>query len=120
MEALVVDDSGFMRNMMKDILDDLSFDKIYEAENGQEAVEISKEEKPDLATMDIVMDEMGGIEALEKIKDQRNNVKVVMVSAVGQEEMVKEANELGAEEFVDKPFDKEDVKDTISEIMDLK
>lgn len=117
MEVLVVDDSAFMRNMMKNILSDMDrFDEIREAENGQEAVEKFKENPADLVTLDVVMDEMGGVEALEEIKEESDDVKVIMVSAVGQEQMVDEAMEKGAETFVDKPFEEEDVKETLDDI----
>lgn len=117
MDALVVDDSAFMRNMMKGILEDMNFDNIYEGENGQEAIELHKEKQPDLVTLDIVMDEMSGIDALEEIKKQDDQVKVIMVSAVGQDQMIEEAQELGAETFVDKPFDEDEVKDTVTDLI---
>ena len=117
MDALVVDDSAFMRNMMTGILEDMSFDNIFEAENGEEAVEMHEEKDPDLVTLDVVMDEMSGIDALEEIKEKDDEVNVIMVSAVGQDQMVDEAEELGAETFVDKPFDEEDVKDTVTDLI---
>lgn len=117
MKALVVDDSAFMRNMMKQVLDDMDFEEIHEAESGEEAVEKHDEVEPDVITLDIVMGEMSGIDALEQIKEDDDDVTVIMVSAVGQEQMVDEAMEKGADDFVNKPFDEEDIKDTITELI---
>ncbi|MFB6204215.1 MAG: response regulator [Candidatus Nanohaloarchaea archaeon] len=117
MEALVVDDSAFMRNMMKQTLKDMDFEEVHEAESGEEAVEKHEEEDPDLITMDIVMGEMSGIDAVEKIRADDEDVTIVMVSAVGQEQMVDDAMDKGADDFVNKPFDEEDIKDTITELI---
>lgn len=117
MKALVVDDSSFMRNMMSNILEDMDFEGIEEAEDGSGAIEKFEEEDFDLVTLDIIMDDVGGIEALEEIKDMDKDADVIMVSAVGQDDMVDEAKEKGAETFINKPFDEEDVKDTVTELI---
>lgn len=118
MKALVTDDSAFMRNMMVEILEDMGFDEVYEADDGTKAVEKHNEKGDiDLITLDIVMEDMGGVEALEKIKETDEDVHCIMVSSVGQDEMKEEAEENGAEFFIDKPFEEEDVKDTIADVL---
>lgn len=117
MKALVVDDSSFMRNMMKNILEDMDFEEVYEADDGSVAIEKFEEKDVDLVTMDIIMDDVGGIEALEEIKEKDEEAEVIMVSAVGQDDMVEEAKDKGAETFINKPFDEEDVKDTVTELI---
>lgn len=117
MKALVTDDSAFMRNMMVEILENMGFDEVYEADDGTEAVEKHQEKDVDLITLDIVMEDMGGVEALKNIREKDDDVHCIMVSSVGQDEMKEEAKENGAEYFVDKPFEEDDVKDKITEIL---
>lgn len=102
--VLIVDDTAFMRKLLKNILFSAGFDIAGEAENGKQAVELYKQLKPDIVTMDIVMPEMNGIEALKEIKKIDPNAKVVMCTAVGQEQMMKMAIKLGAKGYIVKPF----------------
>jgi two-component system chemotaxis response regulator CheY len=102
--VLIVDDALFMRMMIRDILSKDGFDVVAEAENGVEAVERFKEVRPDLVTMDIVMPEMDGIEAVKQIMKIDPNAKILMCSAMGQQPLVVEALEAGAKDFIIKPF----------------
>lgn len=102
--VLVVDDALFMRMMIKDILTKEGLVVVGEAENGLEAVEKYAELKPDLVTMDIVMPEMDGIEAVRSIMKTNPDAKILMCSAMGQQPLVVEALEAGAKDFVVKPF----------------
>ncbi|MDI9611051.1 MAG: response regulator [Archaeoglobaceae archaeon] len=103
-KVLVVDDTAFMRKLLKNILFSAGFDIAGEAENGKQAIDLYRELKPDIVTMDIVMPEMNGIDALKEIKKLDPNAKVVMCTAVGQEQMVKMAIKLGAKGYIVKPF----------------
>ncbi len=102
--VLIVDDALFMRMMIRDILSKDGFEVVGEAENGVEAVERFKEMKPDLVTMDIVMPEMDGIEAVKQIMKIDPDAKILMCSAMGQQPLVVEALEAGAKDFIIKPF----------------
>jgi two-component system, chemotaxis family, chemotaxis protein CheY len=102
--VLIVDDALFMRMMIRDILSKDGFEVVGEAENGVEAVERFKEVKPDLVTMDIVMPEMDGIEAVKQIMKLDPNARILMCSAMGQQPLVVEALEAGAKDFIIKPF----------------
>ncbi|MBK5093637.1 MAG: response regulator [Actinobacteria bacterium] len=102
--VLIVDDALFMRMMIKDILSKDGFLVVGEAENGVEAVEKYADLKPDLVTMDIVMPEMDGIEAVRNIIKMDPGAKVLMCSAMGQQPLVVEALEAGARDFIIKPF----------------
>jgi two-component system chemotaxis response regulator CheY len=102
--VLIVDDALFMRMMIKDILSKDGFLVVGEAENGVEAVEKYADLKPDLVTMDIVMPEMDGIEAVRNIIKMDPRAKVLMCSAMGQQPLVVEALEAGARDFIIKPF----------------
>jgi two-component system chemotaxis response regulator CheY len=93
-----------MRNILKNILKKKELEIIGEASNGREAVEKYKELKPDLVTMDIIMPEMDGIQAVKEILKADSNAKILMCSAMGQQAMVIEAIQAGAKDFVIKPF----------------
>jgi two-component system chemotaxis response regulator CheY len=107
--VLIVDDAAFMRMMIKDILNKNGYEVAGEAENGVKAIEMYKELKPDLVTMDITMPEKDGIAAVKEIMSYDTNAKVIMCSAMGQQMMVMEAIQEGAKDFIVKPFQQERV-----------
>src|SRR5690606_27996797 len=107
--VLIVDDAIFMRMKLKDILEKNGFEVVAEAQNGLDAIEKFKSERPDLVTMDITMPDMDGITALKGIKEIDPSAKVVMCSAMGQQSMVMDAIKSGAIDFIVKPFDSERV-----------
>jgi two-component system, chemotaxis family, chemotaxis protein CheY len=109
MKILIAEDSQFMRSVLKDALSSENFD-IVEAENGKEAIEKYEEENPDLVLLDIIMPEVDGIEVLKKIGKQ---AKIIVISAVGQDKMLEEAKELGAVDYIIKPFENKKVLETI-------
>lgn len=105
---LVVDDAAFMRVSIKKMLTNNGFDVVGEAENGLIALQKYQELSPDIITMDITMPEMDGLTSLKEILALNPAANVVMISAMGQESMVREAVLSGAKGFIVKPF-KEDV-----------
>ncbi len=107
--VLVVDDAMFMRNSLKMILERNDFEVVGMASNGLEAVSQYKSLKPDVVTMDITMPEMDGLEALRAIRAMDSQAKIVMISAVGKEEAVREAVMSGARNFIVKPFQEDKV-----------
>jgi two-component system chemotaxis response regulator CheY len=115
--AMIVDDAAFMRMALKKILVRLGIEVIAEAENGVSAIQKFKELKPDIITMDITMPEMTGIEALREIHKISSEVRVVMVTAMGQESFVREAVLNGAKDFIVKPFKEETVKATLESVL---
>ena len=106
-KILIVDDSLMMRNMIRNILEKAGYNVIAEAQNGVEAIQKYKLTKPDLVTMDLTMPEMNGIQALSALKKIDKNARVVMLTALGQREMVIDAISLGAKDFIVKPFEAE-------------
>lgn len=116
-KVLVVDDSVFMRDIIKDIFAAGGFTVVGEAGNGVEAVEKFKELKPDLVTMDLVMPYRNGIDATREILRTDNKALVVMCSALGQETMVMEAIEAGAVDFIVKPPRAEDVLAVVKKVL---
>ncbi len=113
---LIVDDAAFMRMSIRSILEKNGFQAVGEAENGMTAVSKYKELKPDIVTMDITMPDMSGLEALKLIMEHDPNAKVVMLSAMGQQEMVMEAIMAGAKSFIVKPFKEEHVIMTLNKL----
>ena len=109
--VLVVDDSSLQRTIITGALDD-RFEVVGEAENGREAVELFESTRPDLVTMDIMMPEMDGVEATSRIKSLADETKVMMCTSVEQAEKMKAAVRAGADEYVTKPFDEDDLVDT--------
>lgn len=102
---IIADDAPIMRLMIRDILTYSNYEIIAECENGQQAVDKYKELKPDLVTMDIVMPDKDGIQALEEILQFDKNAKVVMVTAIDQRESLMKAIRLGATDYIVKPFE---------------
>ena len=102
--VLIADDAIFMRTMLKDILRKEGYEIVGEARTGVEAVEKYQELRPDLVTMDIVMPDKDGIEAVRDIIAFDPQAKILMCSAMGQQSLVIEAIQAGARDFVVKPF----------------
>mgnify|MGYP001828169461 CR=1 FL=1 len=116
-KVLVVDDAIFMRKMIAEILVENGMDVIGEADNGASAVERYKELKPDLVTMDIIMPEMNGIDAVRQIIAIDSQARIVMCSALGQQALVQEAITAGAKDFLIKPFNPSRVVEVVNKIM---
>jgi len=114
--VMIVDDAAFMRVSIRNILLKNGFEVAGEAENGAVAVQKYAELKPDLVTMDITMPEMNGLEALKAIRASDPSAKIVMVSALGQEAMVREAVMSGAKGFVVKPYKEDTIVDTLNKL----
>ena len=115
--VLVVDDAIFMRRMLSDILKHGGYDIVAEAENGIDGIKQYKKVKPDLVTMDIIMPEMGGIEAIKAITRFDKAAKVIIVSAMGQQQLVVEAIQAGARDFIVKPFEPSRVLTAVARIL---
>lgn len=115
--VLVVDDAPIIRLMLKDILQDHGYTVVAECGNGKEAVERYKELKPDLVTMDIVMPEKDGIEAMEEILVGDVNAKIVMVTAIDQRESLMRAIRAGATDYIVKPFEEARVISSIKKAL---
>ena len=115
--VLLVDDAAFMRMMLKNILVGAGYEVAGEGENGAKAVELYKTLKPDLVIMDIIMPEMGGIDAVREIVKINPAAKVLMCSSMGQQALVVEAIQAGAKDFIVKPFQPANVLDALKKVM---
>ena len=116
LRVLIVDDAIFMRKMISDILVENGMEVIGEADTGVKGVERYMELRPDLVTMDIIMPEMNGIDAVRKIVEFDSQAKIVMCSALGQQALVQEAITAGAKDFLIKPFNAARVVEVITKV----
>jgi two-component system chemotaxis response regulator CheY len=118
--VMIVDDSMFVAKQMTQILTSEGFDVVATAGDGAEGVEKYKEMYPnvDLVTMDITMPKMDGITALEKIIEFDKNAKVIMVSALGKQDLVKKSLLTGAKNYIVKPLDRKKVLERIVMTLD--
>ena len=114
---LVVDDAQFMRMMLKNILSGAGYEIVGEGENGVQAIEKYKDLKPDLVVMDMIMPEMGGIDAVREIVKLDPGAKVLMCSAMGQQALVVEAIQVGARDFIVKPFQPAGVLEAVAKAL---
>ncbi|HOF12398.1 MAG TPA: response regulator [Treponemataceae bacterium] len=117
--VLVVDDSIFVAKQIGQILSSEGYEIVATAVDGKEGVDKYKDMFPnvDIVTMDITMPRMDGITALEQIMAFDKNAKVVMISALGKEELVKKALLLGAKNYIVKPLDRKKVLERISSVL---
>ena len=116
LRVLIVDDAIFMRKMISDILVENGMEIVGEADTGAKAVEKYMELRPDLVTMDIIMPEMNGIDAVRKIMEFDSKTRIVMCSALGQQALVQEAIAAGAKDFLIKPFNAARVVEVIAKV----
>ncbi len=115
--VLVVDDSSLIRKILINLLSSNGFNIVGEAANGKDGVELYKELKPDLVTLDVTMPIMDGVEALKQIIEFDSSAKVAMITAAGQKEKLMEALKLGAELFITKPFDESKVLSSLEDLI---
>lgn len=114
--VLIVDDSRTSRRILRNIIETNGHVVVDEAENGEIGYLKYKELRPDIVTMDITMPHMDGIESLSLIKREDENAKVIMITAAGQKEKMVEALKRGADEFITKPFDQNEIVGILSKL----
>ena len=115
-KVLIVDDSRTSRKILRGILEESGHEVIDEAVDGQDGVKKFQSLKPDIVTMDITMPVLDGTEALKVIKALNPDTKVIMVTAAGQKGKMIDCIKLGANEFLTKPFDKEEIISVINKL----
>jgi two-component system chemotaxis response regulator CheY len=116
LNVLVVDDTAFMRLMLKNILIQNGCNIIGEASDGDEAIRKCHELEPDVVFMDITMPNVDGITATREILKHYPETKIIICSAMGQKSMVLEALELGATDFIVKPFEADRVLQSLTKL----
>ncbi|WP_135556577.1 response regulator [Paenibacillus cymbidii] len=114
--VMVVDDASFMRIMLRQLIEGAGHTVVCEAVDGLDAIDKYKKYRPDLVTMDITMPEMEGVDALRAIRQFDPRARVIMCSAVGHQHRIVEAIQLGASDFLVKPFMKERVVEALHKV----
>ena len=117
--VMIVDDSLIMRRRIGDIAEAAGWEIAGEAKDGQEAVSIYPQVRPDLVTLDIVMPKMDGVSALRRIKELDPSARIVMVSAVNQKQKLAQCIAAEALDFIVKPFEKSDLREIFEKYASL-
>jgi two-component system chemotaxis response regulator CheY len=115
LNVLICDDSMLVRKKLKDLLEKLGC-QVYEAQNGLEGYEQYISNKPAAVFMDIVMPVLDGLESLKKIKEFDPAAKVIMLSSTGTATKLTDALKIGAIDFIQKPYDDEQIKRIVARI----
>jgi len=115
--VLIIDDSDNMRLTIRELISENGFEVVGEAGDGKTGLEKYMELKPDIVTMDVVMRDMNGIEALKQIIQYDADARVVMISAMGQDLFVRDAIKAGAKGFIVKPFSQQQILDTFRTVL---
>lgn len=115
--VLLCDDALFMRTMLRGIVDSGGYEVIGEAGNGRAAVEMYATLRPDLVIMDMVMPEMSGLDAVREIRALDPCARIVMCSAMGQQQLVSDALASGARGFITKPFTASRVLEALADLV---
>ena len=115
--VLIVDDAAFMRKVLGDALASGGHEIVGECANGDEAVQLFQELRPDVVTLDITMPDKDGMAALKEILVVDPGARVIMCSALGQETKVLESIKAGAKDFVVKPFQADRLLDAVGKAL---
>ena len=116
-KILIVDDATVMRLMLKHLFQNNGFEVVAEAANGEEAVAMYAEHKPDLVTMDITMPEMDGVTCVKKLMERAPTTLILVISALADKATAIEAIKVGARGFLCKPFTKAELNDALQELV---
>ena len=116
MKILVIDDSPFVAKAVTKAVEGTEHSVIDNALNGQIGIEKYLKLKPDVITLDVTMPVMEGLEAAKKLFKLDPNVKIILLSAMGDENLHNEAREIGIKHFLTKPFKPEDLQKKLAEV----
>ena len=117
--VLIVDDLAFIKIVLRDILEKSGFRVVGEASNGEQAITMYQDTRPDVVLMDITMPGMDGITALKRIRQIDPAARVIICSALGQQRLIVQAIQLGAKDFIVKPFQPQRVVSALKKALDI-
>ncbi len=115
--VVVVDDALFMRRLLRDLLEDAGHRVVGEGDDGDQLVELYEIHRPDLVTLDLVMPNVGGLEALEALLAAHPDATVIVCSSVSDERSILEAIGLGARDYVLKPVQPAKLLDAVAKAL---
>lgn len=116
-KILIVDDSDFSRKAISQLLEDQPYKIVGEASSGKEAIQILKDSKIDIVILDIVMPEMSGLDLAEFIKHNFRETQIILISSLAQENIIIDAISSGANDFLQKPLQKDVLINAIEKII---
>jgi two-component system, chemotaxis family, chemotaxis protein CheY len=102
--VLIADDSPFMKQKLKQLVEESGYEFAGEAATAEETLSLIADTKPELIIMDITMPDMNGIDSIRTIKELKPDTKIIICSAIGQQEVIVSAIQAGANDFIVKPF----------------
>jgi two-component system chemotaxis response regulator CheY len=102
---------------IKNLVEEAGHEVVAEAANGLEGYDMYAQHKPDIATLDVTMPLLGGIDCLKHILKEFPDAKVVLISSVGKEKLIAEALQIGAKYFLTKPLDKDEATKVINSLV---
>lgn len=108
-KILIVDDSRMMRSIIRTAVTAAQFEVVGEAENGQSAIDLYKQLKPDVVTMDLIMPDMDGLQTTKEILKSDPAAKILVVTSLGQKLLEEDAMKMGAKGMIAKPFQAEEL-----------
>jgi len=117
--VLIVDDLTFIKIVLRDIIEKAGFRVVGEASNGEQAITMYQDTRPDVVLMDITMPGMDGLTALKKIREIDTAARVIICSALGQQQLIVQAIQLGAKDFIVKPFQPRRVIAALKKALDI-
>lgn len=103
-KVLIVDDSLYMRTLIKDVLVNAGYDVVGMAANGENAIDMAFDLQPDIITLDNILPDMLGLDIVKALKSEDIQSKIIMISAVGQNSVIQDGLESGASDYLVKPF----------------
>jgi two-component system chemotaxis response regulator CheY len=115
--VLIVDDVAFVRKTLSEMLTAADYHVVGEAQDGVQAIEMFSRLRPDIVTMDIVMPKLSGIDATRQIMKKDKDARIVIITAIGQENFVMEAINVGARDYILKPFKSDEVLRTLERVL---
>jgi two-component system chemotaxis response regulator CheY len=117
--VMIVDDLAFIKIVLRDILEKSGFRVVGEASNGDEAIRVYLDTRPDVVLMDITMPGMDGLTALKKIREHDPKARIIICSALGQQRLIVQAIQLGAKDFIVKPFQPQRIISALKKALDI-
>jgi len=116
-QVLIIDDSLYMRTIIKDALTTEGYEVVGQAANGETAIDLALELQPDLITLDNILPDMLGLDVMKVLNKENLKSKVILISAVGQQSVIDEGLKLGASAYLVKPFTNEQLLETVKKVL---
>jgi two-component system chemotaxis response regulator CheY len=118
-DVLIVDDLTFIKMVLRDLVEKAGFRVVGEASDGVEALNQFRDKRPDVVLLDITMPKMDGLSTLRKMLEIDPRANIIMCSALGQQQLILQAIQQGAKDFIVKPFRPERVISAIKKTLNI-